>query len=155
IALAFDLFRPQVGQKTEPVDQVHAEERDRLPYPVAELAAGEVDIVENGVESRRMRVVDAAIAGRPQKRGAKAGPIAIVGKLDGAHLGVDVLRLVGERIQTVTAERPIEGVSDVISANVAITGPAEIGDIEPVGLKDADRGGPHEKIVLVVMKRRL
>ena len=108
LALALDLARAQVGHQAAAVDQVDAEQPDGLPLPVAELAAGEVGVVEDGVEAGGVAVVGVVVAGGPEERRAEADPVAVVGQFDGGHLGVDVLRLVGERVEAVVAERPVE-----------------------------------------------
>ena len=51
VGLSLDFAGSQVRHQAEAVDQIHAEQLDRLPLPVAELAAGEVRIVEDGVEA--------------------------------------------------------------------------------------------------------
>jgi hypothetical protein len=49
--LALELARAQVRDEAVAVDQVDAEQLDRLALPEAELAAGEVRVVEDGVEA--------------------------------------------------------------------------------------------------------
>ena len=71
VALPLDLARPQVGQQALPLHQVDAEERDRLPLPVAELAAGEVRVVEDRVEPGGVAVVDVAVAARRRSTSAR------------------------------------------------------------------------------------
>src|SRR5947209_19611962 len=75
VALSLGLARAQVRQKTAGLNQVDAEKLDLLPLPVAELAAGKVRIVEDGVEAGGVAVGDVAVAGGKEKRGAEAHPV--------------------------------------------------------------------------------
>ena len=65
------------------------EQFDRLPLPVAELAADEVRVVDDGVEAGGVRVVDVLVAGRPEERGAEAHVVHVIGQLHRRHLGLE------------------------------------------------------------------
>ena len=107
------------------------------------------------VEAGGVAVVDVAVAGGVEERGAEAHPVAVVGQFHGGDLGVDVLRLVGQRVEAVVADGPVELVGEVEAADVAVAGPAEVGDVDLVRLEDADRVGPHQEVVLVEVEARL
>ena len=78
VGLALDLARAKVGHQAEPLHQVDALQRDLLPVPEAERAAGEVGLVEDRVEAGRVGVVDVAVARGPEEREPKPHPVAVV-----------------------------------------------------------------------------
>src|SRR5262245_27554224 len=51
-------------------------------------------------------------------------------------------------------QRPVDGMADVERTNVPVAGPAQVGDIDRVRLKDADRIGTDEEAVRVELERR-
>src|SRR5262245_45591550 len=58
VRLALEFAGPQVGHQAEPVDQIHAKQLDLLAIPVAELAAGEVWIVEDRIEPGGLMITE-------------------------------------------------------------------------------------------------
>ena len=126
---------------------------DLLPIPEAEPAAGEVGLVEDRVESRCVRVVDVAVARGVEEREPVPHPVAVVRALDRRHLRIDRLRAVGQRVHAVVAECPVELVSQVVPAPVAVARPAEVADVDRVRLEVADGVGPHQEPVLVELDR--
>ena len=82
-----------------------------------------------------------------------------------AICAVDRHLAAGKRVQVVVTQHPIEGVVDVDAIDVPVAGPAQIHGANLMGLKHADRIGPHQEsvpvkhqpvtVVLVVMDAEL
>ena len=72
-----------------------------------------------------------------------------------AAIGRDVLGLIGERVERIVAERPVERVIDVEAVDVPIARPAQVDDVERVRLKDADGIGADQEAVVVELEGRL
>ena len=90
-----------------------------------------------------------------KERGAEADPVAVVGQLQGRHPGIDVLGLVGQRVERVVADDPVKGMVDVETVDVPVARPAEIGGVDRVRLKDPDRIGPDQEAVVVELEAGL
>src|SRR5262249_8700421 len=89
VTLSLDLARLQVRQQALAAGEIDAEQPNRLSLPVAELAAGEIGIVENRIEAGGVSVARVLIAGSPEERGAETNPVSIIGKLNRGHLRED------------------------------------------------------------------
>ncbi len=62
VGLPLDFARAEVGHQAVPLHELHAEQADLLALPEAELAAGKVGIVENGIKPFATAVGDVVVA---------------------------------------------------------------------------------------------
>ena len=121
VALPLDLAGAQVGHQALPLLEVDAEQLDLLPLPVAELAAGEVRVVEDRVEAvgvarrwgRRRRRRRRTTCGSGSSRGRTTAPAAAIWAL--MSCGRSAIGL-----SAVAAQRPVERVRDVEAVDVPV-----------------------------------
>ena len=66
IALALEFAAAEVGEEAFALSKVDAEEFDLLALPEAELASGEVGIIENGIKAFGLLIIGIIIAGGPE-----------------------------------------------------------------------------------------
>ena len=120
--------------------------------PVAEGAAGEVRVVENGVEAGGGLVLRIAVAGRVEERSLVANPVAVVGNFERAHLRVDVDRLAGQSVERVVTDDLIKRVAQVPAVDVSVARPAEVKRVDLVIAQLPERGGADEVAIAVVVR---
>ena len=92
------------------------------------------------------------ITGSVEERRFVAYPVAINGKFERGHLRRNINLLPGEAVELVVAEHLIESVGNVEYADVTIARPAEIIGGEAVFTHSADRRGPHNVAIAVVVQ---
>jgi hypothetical protein len=127
VRLPLELAAAEVGHEAHAVDEVDAEQLDLLPLPVAELAAGEVGVVEDGVKAGRFTIVGSKSAYARNEVTSATTEDAIEIRLQrGAAISGRVLRAAGDRIERVPADDVVAGLADVDPVDVPFTGEAQI-----------------------------
>src|SRR5262249_54798843 len=120
VGLPLNFAASQVRYETEALHQIHTQQLDLLPIPVAKLAACKIRIVDNRVEARRRAVEWLVVARGVKERRAKPRPIAFVRKSGRRHLRVDVHLLASNRIQFVPPQNLVERMRDVEPVDVPV-----------------------------------
>lgn len=155
VALPLKLAAAEVCEEAFSLCEVDAEELDLLTLPKAELSAGEIWIVENGVKTFGVLIIGVVIAGGPKTGGAEPNPVAIHREFDSPHVGTNISSLSLDWIQTIAASDVIKGMTDVDFSNMAVASHAEVISVDLVLAKDADGIRPNEKLIAVELDARL
>lgn len=115
VGLAFGFAAAEIGHKAVALFQTDggAGKVEALARPVAEGAAGEVGIVDDGVEAGGGAVLGVAVAGSVEEGGLVTNPVLVVGEFERGHLGVDLDGASGEAVEVVVSENLIAGVVEV------------------------------------------
>ena len=129
----------------------------RIPsrFQETEEAAGEVRIVEDGVEAARRSVAGIFVAGRVEERDPVAQPVLIERQLHRRHLRVDIRAASRDLVEIVVAQHLIERVRDVQLAEVAVAGQPVIISANRMRRHQSDGRRPHQEIIGVVLERRI
>ena len=155
--MAFILAGAQVGDEAvwRGEGDSGSGEGDALAVEEAEFAACEGYAVDDRAEAARSAVARVVVARRVEDGGAEAVEVVVLGDLGGGELGVDVVALAGDFVELIGSVDLIEGVGDVVAADVAVAGPAEVAGVDAVGDDVADGGGAFDPAVLVVVNAGL
>ena len=143
LAWPSSLFERRLGRRLDGIHQPDAGpgEAKAFVVPEAEVAAGEVRVVDDGVEavggavgaSERSGAV-AGIAGGVEETSAVSDPVFIDRDFDGSHAGVDVNPASGDGIEVVVAERLVKSVAEIDAADVSVAGPSQVVGADGVSL---------------------
>ena len=158
------LFERRLGRRLDGIHQGDAGpgEAKAFMVPETEGAAGEVGVIDDGVETVGGAVgaggsgAVAGIAGGIEERSPVADPVFVGGNFERGHSGVDVDPASGDGIEIIVAQGLIESVAEIDAANVAVAGPAQVVGADGMRIHvavyhRAGRGGTDQESVVVVV----
>ncbi len=119
--------------------------------PEAKNPSGKCSIIDDGIEAPRFPIGRISVARRKKRRYLVPRPIFVDRYFRRRHLRIDRHAASRDGIQAIRAERLIERVIYVDAPEMPVAGPTKIRRADFVRLKNADRRGPREKTVVVVV----